>query len=107
MASMATTDSFIASTPDAAAAAVRAIVRTQAALRADPERAAAVGRKLFPPSEAALIAELIRRDVPYYDASISANFVAGMNAFARDVGILKGNPDYHDVVATEFAPLWK
>src|SRR5882757_4252376 len=103
MASIATTDRLIAATPDAAAAAVRAIVKTQAALRADPERATAVGRKLFPPSEAALIAELIRRDGPYYDASISANFVAGMNGFARDMGILKGNPDYNDVVAAQFA----
>src|SRR5258705_7479825 len=106
MASIATTDRLIANAPDTAAAAVRAIVKTQAALRAAPERATAVGRKLFPPSEAALIAELIRRDTPYYDASISANFVAGMNAFARDMGILKGNPDYKDVVAAQFAPLW-
>jgi ABC-type nitrate/sulfonate/bicarbonate transport system substrate-binding protein len=106
MASIATTDSLIASSPDAAAAAVRAIVKTQAALRADPKCATAVGRKLFPPSEAGLIAELIRRDGPYYDASISANFVAGMSGFARDMGILKGNPDYNDVVAAQFAPLW-
>src|SRR5882757_287835 len=47
MASIATTDRLIAATPDAAAAAVRAIVKTQAALRADPERAMEVGRKLF------------------------------------------------------------
>src|SRR6266566_2485744 len=107
MASIAMTERLIAATPDAAAAAVRAIVKTQAALRADPERATAVGRKLFPPSEGALIAELIRRDLPYYDASISAEFVAGMNGFARDVGILRGNPRYEDVVAIEFAPLWK
>jgi ABC-type nitrate/sulfonate/bicarbonate transport system substrate-binding protein len=106
MASIATTEKLIANSPDAAAAAVRAIVKTQAALRADPKCATAVGRKLFPPSEAELIAELIRRDLPYYDASISANFVAGMNGFARDMGILKGNPDYNDVVAAQFAPLW-
>ena len=106
MASIATTERLIARSPDAAAGAVRAIVKTQAALRADPERATAVGRKLFQPSEAALIAELIRRDVPYYDASISEDFVAGMNGFARDVGILKGNPRHEDVVAIEFAPLW-
>src|SRR5436190_5455258 len=48
MASIATTDKLIASSPDTAAAAVRAIVKTQAALRADPERATAVGKKLFP-----------------------------------------------------------
>ena len=65
-----------------------------------------VGRKLFPPSEAELIAELIRRDLPYYDASISRDFVAGMNQFARDVGILKGQAPYESVVATRFSDLW-
>jgi ABC-type nitrate/sulfonate/bicarbonate transport system substrate-binding protein len=106
MASLATTDRLIQESPDAAAAAVRAIVKTQAALRKQPERATPVGRKLFPPSEAELIAELVRRDLPYYDASISEDFVAGMNQFARDVGILKGNPRYEDVVATQFRHLW-
>jgi ABC-type nitrate/sulfonate/bicarbonate transport system substrate-binding protein len=86
---------------------VRAIVKTQAALRADPERATQIGRKLFPPAEAALIAELIRRDLPYYDAAISPGFVAGMNGFARDMGILKGFARYEDVVATQFAHLWR
>src|SRR5450432_1206555 len=102
MASIATTDALIARSPDMAAAAVRAVVKTQAALRADPERATQVGRKLFPAAEAALIAELIRHDRPYYDAAISPEFVAGMNQFARDMGILKGNPAYEDVVATQF-----
>ena len=32
-------------------------------------------------------------------------FVAGMNGFARDVGILKGNPCYEDVVAAPPAAL--
>jgi NitT/TauT family transport system substrate-binding protein len=107
MASIAATDELIEKNPAAAAAAVRAIVQTQQALRQQPELATAVGRKLFPPSEADLIAELIRRDLPYYDAAISENFVAGMNAFARDVGILNGQPGYRDVVATQFAPLWR
>jgi NitT/TauT family transport system substrate-binding protein len=106
MASVAATDALIARTPDVAAACVRAIVNTQAALRADPNRATEVGKKLFPPSEGLLIAELIRRDLPYYDASISEEFVAGMNGFARDVGILKSNPMYEDVVATTFGRLW-
>jgi len=86
---------------------VRAIVKTQRALAADPALAAKAGTMLFPPPEAALIAELIRRDVPYYDASIGRDFVAGMNQFGRDLGILKGAPAYEDVVATQFAPLWK
>ena len=106
MASVAATDRLIDRSPEVAAAAVRALVKTQAALRADPARAGEVGRKLFPAAEAALIAELIRRDLPYYDAAISPGFVAGMNQFARDLGILAGEAPYERVVATEFAALW-
>jgi ABC-type nitrate/sulfonate/bicarbonate transport system substrate-binding protein len=107
MASIATTDRLIERSPDAAAAAVRAIVSTHAALREDVTRATQVGSKLFPPSEAALIAELIRRDLPYYDASISQTFVAGMNRFSRDAGILTGDVAYEDVVATQFSQFWR
>ncbi len=106
MASVATTDRLIARSPNVAAAAVRAIVKTQAALRADPQRAAEVGHKLFPPAEAELIADLIRRDLPYYDATISPDFVAGMNQFTRDLGLLKSDPRYDQVVA-QFSSLWK
>ena len=100
MASVAAADRLIAEKPDVAAASVRAIVKTQAALKADPSRATEVGKKLFPPSEAELIAELIRRDLPFYDASISQEFVTGMNQFCRAAGILKGDPVYEKVVAT-------
>jgi NitT/TauT family transport system substrate-binding protein len=106
MASIATTDALIAREPETAAAAVRAIVKTHAALRKNVDLATEVGRKLFPPSEAELIGELIRRDLPYYDASISRDFVAGMNQFARDVGILKGQAPYESVVAARFSDLW-
>src|SRR5262249_57842412 len=51
MASIATTDRLIAEKPDVAAAAVRALVKTQAALKKDPSLATGIGRKLFPPSE--------------------------------------------------------
>jgi ABC-type nitrate/sulfonate/bicarbonate transport system substrate-binding protein len=104
LASLAASDRLIARSPDTAAAAVRAIVNTHAALKADPGRAANVGRKLFPPAEAELIAELIRRDLPYYSASISAASVSGMNRFARACGILTSDPEYDRVVATQFCP---
>src|SRR6202162_2979228 len=94
MASIAATQRLIDKSPEVAAAAVRAIVKTQNALKKNVTRAAEVGRKLFPPSEAELIVELIRRDLPYYDASISQSFVAGMNTFARDLGILNGQVPY-------------
>ncbi len=106
MASIAAADRLIERSPETAAAVVRAMVKTHAALKENVARATDIGRKLFPPSEAELIAELIRRDLPYYDASISPAFVAGMNQFSRDVGILAGDVPYESVVATQFSPLW-
>ena len=106
MASIATSDRLIERSPEAAAGAVRAMVKAQAALKENVGRATDIGRKLFPPSEAELIAELIRRDLPFYDASISRDFVAGMNQFSRDVGILSGDVPYEGVVATQFSHLW-
>jgi ABC-type nitrate/sulfonate/bicarbonate transport system substrate-binding protein len=107
MATVAATDALIARAPQAAAAAVRAIVNTQDALRKDVGLAFEVGRRLFPPSEAELIVDLIKRDLPYYDASISPDFVGSMTAFSREAGILAGHPRYADVVAAQLAPLWR
>jgi ABC-type nitrate/sulfonate/bicarbonate transport system substrate-binding protein len=99
MASVAATDRRLERKPEVAAATVRAIARTHAALKKDVSLATGIGRKLFPPAEAELIAELIRRDLPYYDTTISREFVAGMNRFARDVGILSGDVAYEKIVA--------
>jgi NitT/TauT family transport system substrate-binding protein len=107
MASIATSDALIEREPEAAAAAVRAIVATQQALKQDVKLATEVGRRLFPETEAGLIAKLIERDLPYYDASITPEFVSGMNQFARDVGILKGDVAYADIVATQTSQFWK
>jgi ABC-type nitrate/sulfonate/bicarbonate transport system substrate-binding protein len=99
MAAIATTERLLERSAGTAAAAVRAIKKTHAALKKDVTLATGVGRKLFPPFEAELIAELIRRDLPYYDTAISPEFVAGMNRFARDLGILKADVPYEQVVA--------
>jgi ABC-type nitrate/sulfonate/bicarbonate transport system substrate-binding protein len=93
--------------PKAAAGAVRAVMAAHAALKADPGLAKKVAAKRFPPQETELIVDLIKRDLPYYDPTISPEFVEGMNAFARDAGILTGHPAYADVVATQFSELWK
>jgi NitT/TauT family transport system substrate-binding protein len=106
MASIATTDRLIEHSPEIAAGAVRAIVKTQAALRNDVSLATGIGRKLFPPEEAELIAELIRRDLPYYDPKVTPESVTGMNAFARSTGILSDDVPYERVVATQFVHLW-
>src|ERR1700680_5118163 len=54
LASLAATDRLIETLPELAAATVRAIVKTQKALRRDPTRAIEVGRQLFPPEEGGL-----------------------------------------------------
>jgi ABC-type nitrate/sulfonate/bicarbonate transport system substrate-binding protein len=106
LASLATTEKLIETQPDVARAAVRALMATQDRLKADPGEAAAIGRKLFPAEEAELIAELIRRDAPYYSPVISPRTVSGMNAFCRHIGILKGDPAYDAVVDPAAAALW-
>lgn len=106
MASVATSDALIAREPEAAAAAVRAIVATQEALKADVKLATEVGRRLFPEAAAELIAKLVERDLPYYNPVISREFVQGMNQFSRDVGILKTDVAYEDVVATGSSQFW-
>ncbi|HTG96020.1 MAG TPA: ABC transporter substrate-binding protein [Burkholderiales bacterium] len=94
------TQKLIDENPAAAAGAVRAVMNAQRALKEDPERATAVGKKLFPPTEASLIAELIRRDLPFYDASISKKTVDSMNRFAQDLGLLSAPVHYRQVVWT-------
>lgn len=101
------TDQRIEQQPESAAAAIRALMKAHRALKEDPSRATAVGKKRFPPSEAELIAELVRRDIPYYDATIPEAKVAAMNRFAQDIGLLSDPVPYERVVATEFSHLWR
>jgi len=105
-ASIAATDALIARNPEVAAAAVRAIVNTQRALKKDVTLATEAGQRLFPADQAGLIAELIRRDLPYYDAAISPHTVVAVNRFAQDLGLLSGPVSYETVVATHLAALW-
>ena len=101
------TDKRIKAEPESARAAIRALMKAHKALKEDVQRATEVGNKRFPPSEAELIAELVRRDLPYYDPTIPETKVASMNRFARDIGLLGADVPYDQVVATEFSHLWK
>jgi len=101
------TDKRIKAEPESARAAIRALMKAHKALKENVQCATEVGDKRFPPSEAELIAELVRRDLPYYDPTIPAAKVASMNRFARDIGLLGANVPYDRVVATEFSHLWK
>lgn len=106
MPALVTSDNMITKHPDACAAAIRALVKTQNALKEDLSLATKVGRKLFPPEEAELIADVVERDLPFYSTSISPEFVIGMNKFQKDVGLVKGDFTYDQVVASEFSVYW-
>jgi NitT/TauT family transport system substrate-binding protein len=106
MASIVASDRLIAERPDVAAAAVRAIVGAQQALKDNVALARDIGRKLFPTAEAELITDLIRRDLPFYSAAISREAIECMIGFSRAAGLLTRHPAYEEIVATEFAPLW-
>jgi len=97
---LVTSEKMIRENGEAVRAAVRAVKAAQTLLKNDPERATAVGKKLFPATEAGLIAALIRRDAPFYDADISEQAVEAMNRFARDIGLLSRPAAYEDVVWT-------
>ena len=95
---LATSERLIRENPEAVRAAIRAVKAAQQILKRDPGRATEVGKKLFPATEASLIAELIRRDAPFYDPEISPRAVESMNRFARELGLLSRTVGYEDVV---------
>jgi NitT/TauT family transport system substrate-binding protein len=105
-AALATTDALIQRELERVAGAVRAIVRAQRLLKENPARATEVGRRRFPPAAAEIIAAVVERDLPFYDASISESSVTAMNGFAQAIGMLDGPVPYESVVATRFRPLW-
>jgi NitT/TauT family transport system substrate-binding protein len=97
----------IAAEPASVRAAIRAVVKAHAALRQNPDLATSVGKKRFPPSEAELIADLVRHDLPYYDPTIDVDTVTNMNRFAQTAGLLAAPVPYQSVVASEFSSLWQ
>jgi len=105
-AGMATTDNFVAREPEVIAAAVRAIVNAQKALRNDPSLAQDVGRRKFPKDAAELIAKVVERDVPFYNPVISEEAVAKSDRCAQSAGRLSGPVPYPNVVAIRFRELW-
>ncbi|MGA8114663.1 MAG: ABC transporter substrate-binding protein [Actinocatenispora sp.] len=98
-------DRTIEHRPDAVAAVARAIGRAQRILRDDPDRATEVGERLFPAQEASMIAELVRRDAPYYDPRIGDGAVRGLVEFGRRSGLLDGPVGRDAVVADAFRDL--
>jgi len=106
-AGLVTTETLIECEPERAAAAVRAIVKAQNALRVEPRLAAEVGQRRFPAEAAELIAAIVEGDLPFYDPVISEEAIAGLNRFAQSVGLLPGPIPYDQVVAVRFRDLWR
>jgi ABC-type nitrate/sulfonate/bicarbonate transport system substrate-binding protein len=104
---LATTDWLIERSPETASAALRALVAAQNVLKADVSRATEAGAKRFPPRETGLIAGIVARDLPFYDAAISEHSVAAINDFARHMSILDEDVPYSDIVAVQFRDLWR
>jgi ABC-type nitrate/sulfonate/bicarbonate transport system substrate-binding protein len=102
---LATTERLVKE--DIAAGAVRAIVKTQRALRADPQLAAKAAQRVFPAEEASLVTYEVARDTPFYNPTISEEMAAHISRFAREIGALEGEVQYGELVATQFAGLWQ
>jgi ABC-type nitrate/sulfonate/bicarbonate transport system substrate-binding protein len=106
-AALTTTEALIEKEPEIAAAAVRAIVATQKALKTDPSLAKKVGDELFPGEEAELLPTLVARDSPFYDATITPEAVNGLNKFAMANGLIDRPLAYEQIAVSSFVALWK
>jgi ABC-type nitrate/sulfonate/bicarbonate transport system substrate-binding protein len=100
-------DSFVDEHPEAAAGAIRAIIKAQKALKANPSISTDIAKKLFPADEAELIAGLIERDAPFYEPSISPEAINGLMKFATGSGLIKEAVPYERLVATKLSHLWE
>ena len=105
-AAMATTNDYLGRNAAGVEAAVRAVVKAQRMLQADPSLAQKIGEAKFPPDAAALIVRTIERDVGFYDPVITEEAVASMNAFAQAIGYLPGPVPYDQVVDVRFRQCW-
>ena len=82
IAALVTTDRLIETQPETTSAARRAIIKAQNLLKSDPTLATKVGQHLFPAAEAATIAAVIARDLPFYSPDISQKTLDSLNNFA-------------------------
>jgi ABC-type nitrate/sulfonate/bicarbonate transport system substrate-binding protein len=101
-----TSDRLIAADPDAVAAATRAIVAVQHALKSDVSQATVVGNRLFPDYEASLIAEVVARDLPYYNPRIDTAVIREIDKFNIRLGNTAISMPFESYVATDFSNLW-
>ena len=100
------TDKTIKDDPAAARAAIRAMMKAHKALKQDPNRATAVGQKRFPPSEAELIAELVRRDTALLRSDYPTGKGREHEPLRPGYRPAQGSGNLRPVVARQFSHLW-
>jgi len=103
---LVTSNALLERDPQLVAGGMRAVLTAQRALKADVRLATTVGRALFPPAEAALIADVVARDLPYYDPAMSEMAIDGLSHFAQSAGLLRERVPYADIVAMSLRHLW-
>lgn len=103
---LSASEEFVKAHPDVAAGAVRAIVKTQKALKENPALATEAGKKVFPPEETEIIAALVERDAPFYDAVVTREAIDGLNRFCVARGLIERAVGYDQLVASQFSGLW-
>jgi len=106
-AALTVTDALVEREPEVAAAAVRAIVATQKALAANPSLSKKVCDELFPGEEAEIMPTLVRDDVPFYDATITPEAIAGLNKFAIANKLIDRPLTYDTIVASTSSTFWR
>jgi ABC-type nitrate/sulfonate/bicarbonate transport system substrate-binding protein len=106
MPALVTTERIVNHEPDRAEAATRAIIATQKLLKKNVSRATEVGRKLFPVAEAELIADVVARDLPFYDCRIAADSFQKIASFAKDMGLADEIPAYDTIVPRQIRSIW-
>ena len=105
-AAVATTDRYLECNAASVEGAVRAIVKAQRMLRANPALAQRIGQGKFPAEAAALITRTIERDVAFYDPVITEASVVNINNFAQAIGHLPGPVPYEQVVDVRCRQWW-
>jgi NitT/TauT family transport system substrate-binding protein len=92
--------------PELMRAGVRAVVNVQAALRQDVGLARKVGDRLFPTSEAAMIEDVVARDLPYYTPHISQKTFDGLVKFTQARKLLQQPVTYEEAIGAMWRPVW-
>jgi NitT/TauT family transport system substrate-binding protein len=99
-------DKWLAANPQLSERLVRALVKTLKRLREDPESAVAVGQKIFPTMDVAIIRSIVTIEKGTYSPAITEEAIRLCNQFQKQVGSVKTDIPYDKVVATQFKHLW-